>query len=148
MSNRSAEKTIDMTARQQELARTKPGSVPVISVYLDTRWSDEHQREALRLAVPFPDTFVVADMPQLRPLTEQGAADEIALETTDVVGHHRRGGWQLLLQSRYQRHIHVHRARTHIPSPLDRRIVGEVSGAWPRSCATRLTERLRGEHGS
>ncbi len=247
MSNRSAEKTIDMTARLQELARTKPGPVPVISVYLDTRWSDEHQRErvrvflknqvhkaaamavgqletelawiaregeqlvaqeidpesagtamfvggvgnlreALRLAVPFPDTFVVADMPQLRPLvtalgdapraallfvdgesarlvalTEQGAAGEIALETTDVVGHHRRGGWQLLLQSRYQRHIHVHRARhfdavahalaglvdhyglravvlagearnlavfrTHIPSPLDRRIVGEVSGA-------------------
>ena len=187
--------TTDMTAKLQELARTKPGPVPMISVYLDTRWSDEHQRERvrvflknqlhkagamavgqldaelawiaregerlvaqeidpesagtamfvggadhlreiLRLAVPFPDTFVVADVPQLRPLvtalgdapraallfvdgesarlvalTEEGAADEIALETTDVVGHHRRGGWQLLLQSRYQRHIHVHRAR-------------------------------------
>jgi hypothetical protein len=27
------------------------------------------------------------------------------------VGQHRRGGWSLLLQSRYQRHVHVHRAR-------------------------------------
>jgi Bacterial archaeo-eukaryotic release factor family 10 len=195
MNDRSAEKSTDMTAKVRTLARTKPGPVPVISVYLDTRWSDEHQRErvrvflknqarqaaamavgqldaelawigregerlvaqeidpetagtamfiggvgglreVLRLAVPFPDTFVVAEMPQLRPLvtalgeapraallfvdgesarlvalTEQGAADEVALEATDAVGHHRRGGWLLLLQSRYQRHIHVHRAR-------------------------------------
>ena len=264
MSSRSADTTIDMTAKLQELARTAPGPVPVISVYLDTRWSDEHQRErvrvflkneahkaaamaagqldaeldwiaregerlvaqelepdhagtamfaggagrlreTLRLAVPFPDTFVVADMPQLRPLvtalgeapraallfvdvesarlvalTEQGAAEEITLEATDAVGHHRRGGWLLLLQSRYQRHIHVHRGRhfdavahalaglvaeyglravvlagearnlavfrTHVPSPLDRRIVGEVSGARyePTSAlAERALEVLR-----
>jgi hypothetical protein len=238
---------IEMTAKLQELARTKPGPAPVISVYLDTRWSDEHQRErvrvflknearkaaamaagqleaelawiaregdrlvaqevdpehagtamfaggaaqlreVLRLAVPFPDTFVVADVPHLRPfvtalgdapraallfvdaesarlvaLTEHGAADEVVLVATDPVGQHRRGGWLLLLQSRYQRHIHEHRARhfdavadalaglvdqfglqavvlagearnlavfrTHVPSPLDRRIVGEVAGA-------------------
>ena len=238
---------VDMTAKLHELARTKPGPVPVISVYLDTRWSDEHQRErvrvflkhqahqaaamavgqldaelawiaregerlvaqevdpdtagtamfvggvghlreVLRLAVPFPDTFVVAEMPQLRPLvtalgdapraallfvdsesarlvalTEQGAADEVTLEATDTLGQHRRGGWLLLLQSRYQRHIHVHRARhfdavahalaglvdhyglraivvagearnlavfrTHLPSMLGGRIVGEVSGS-------------------
>ncbi|MEX2146866.1 MAG: hypothetical protein WED01_07630 [Candidatus Rokuibacteriota bacterium] len=236
-----------MTAKLQELARMAPGPAPVVSVYLDTRWSDEHQRErvrvflknethkaaamaagqleaeldwitrqgerlvtqeldpehagtamfaggaaglreTLRLAVPFPDTFVVADVPQLRPLvtalgeapraallfvdgesarlvalTEHGAGEDITLEATDAVGHHRRGGWLLLLQSRYQRHIHVHRARhfdavahalaglvheyglraivlagearnlavfrTHVPSPLDRHIVGEVSGA-------------------
>jgi hypothetical protein len=240
-------RTLDMAAKLQELARTKPGPLPVISVYLDTRWSDEHQRErvrvflktqahkagamavgrleaelawitregerlvaqetdpesagtamfvggvghlreALRLAVPVPDTFVVADIPRLRPLvtalgeapraallfvdsesarlvalTEQGAVDEIALEDANPLGQHRRGGWLLLLQSRYQRHIHEHRARhfeavahalvglvehyglravvlageprnlavlrTHLPSPLDRRIVGEVSGA-------------------
>lgn len=239
--------TIDMTAKLQELARMKPGPVPVISVYLDTRWSDEHQRdrvrvflknearsvaamavgqleaelawiaregerlvaqeidpesagtamfvggvgrlrEVLRFAIPFPNTFVVADTPALRPLvtalgeapraallfvdgesarlvalTEQGAAEEIALEAADPVGHHRRGSWLLLLQSRYQRHIHVHRARhfdavahalvdlvnlhgvraivlagetrnlavfrTHIPSPLNRHVVGEVAGA-------------------
>jgi peptide subunit release factor 1 (eRF1) len=186
---------IDVAAKLQELARAKPGPAPVISVYLDTRWSDEHQRdrvrvflkneirkaaamavgqldaelawltaegerlvrqefhpeaagvamfaggsagwrEILHLAVPFTDSFAVADTPRLRllvqalgeapraavlfvdgesarlaALTEQGATDEIALETNDVVGHHRRGGWSLLLQSRYQRHIHEHRKR-------------------------------------
>jgi peptide subunit release factor 1 (eRF1) len=184
----------DLSARLAELARTPAGPGPVISVYLDTRWTDEHQRERVRVflkneirkaagmsagqleaqlawigaegeaivsqeahpgaagvamfaggaglrevfpvAVPFRDTFAVADTPRLRPLvtaladapraavlfvdgesarlvavTEQGAGEEIALETTDVVGQHRRGGWLLLLQSRYQRHIHEHRAR-------------------------------------
>ena len=185
----------DVAAKLQELARAKPGPAPVISVYLNTRWSDEHQRERVRvfmkneirkaaamavgqleaelawlaaegerlvrqefhpeaagvamfaggagnwreilsLAVPFTDSFSVADTPRLRPLvaalgeapraavlfvdgesarlaalTEGGAADDIVLETTDVVGHHRRGGWSLLLQSRYQRHIHEHRKR-------------------------------------
>jgi len=187
--------TIDVTAKLQELARVKAGRAPVISVYLDTRWSDEHQRERVRVflknetrkaaamaagqleaelawiaaqgerlvrqelhpeaagvamfaggpdglrdvshfAVPFPDTFAVADTPRLRPLvaalgeapraavvfvdaesarlvalTEQGPADEITLVTTEALGQHRRGGWLLLLQSRYQRHIHEHRAR-------------------------------------
>jgi len=186
---------IDVAAKLHELARAKPGPAPVISVYLGTRWSDEHQRdrvrvflkneirkaaamaggqlepelawiaaegerlvgqeshpdatgvamfaggsaswrEILHLAVPFTDSVTVADTPRLRPLvqalgeapraavlfldgerarlaalTEQGAAEEVALETTDVVGHHRRGGWALLMQSRYQRHIHEHRQR-------------------------------------
>jgi peptide subunit release factor 1 (eRF1) len=186
---------VDLAAKLHELARAKPGGAPVISVYLDTRWSDEHQRdrvriflknelrkaaamgagqldaelawlnaegerlvgqeshpetagvamfaggpaswrESLRCAVPFTDSVTVADTPRLRPLvqalgeapraavlfvdgerarlaalTEQGAGDEIALETADVVGHHRRGGWALLVQSRYQRHIQEHRKR-------------------------------------
>ena len=186
---------VDVAAKLHELARTKPGPAPVISVYLDTRWSDEHQRDRVRVflknesrkaaamaagrldaelawigeegerlvgqefhpeaagvamfaggsanwreilpfAVPFTDSFEVADTPRLRPLvqalgeapraavlfvdgesarltalTEQGAAEDVALESTDVVGHHRRGGWSLLLQSRYQRHIHEHRKR-------------------------------------
>jgi hypothetical protein len=187
--------SIDVTATLQMLARTTPGTAPVVSVYLDTRWSDEHQRkrvriflkneirkaaamsvgqleadlawiaaegerligheahpeiagvamfaggpgrlrEVLPIAVPFTDGFTVASTPRLRPLvtalgeapraavlfvdgesarlvavTEGGPADEITLEASDVVGQHRRGGWLLLLQSRYQRHIHVHRAR-------------------------------------
>jgi peptide subunit release factor 1 (eRF1) len=185
----------DMAAKLQDLARMRPGPTPVISVYLDTGWTDEHQRgrvrvflknevrkaagmaagqldadlawitsqgeqlvsqevhpeaagvamfaggpsglrEVLRLAVPFDDSFTVADTPRLRPLvtalgeapraavlfvdgesarlaavTERGSGDEVTLESADVVGHHRRGGWALLLQSRYQRHIQAHRAR-------------------------------------
>jgi hypothetical protein len=185
----------DLPAKLQQLARVEPGLTPVVSVYLDTRWTDEHQRgrvraflknearkaaamaggeldaelawiaaegerivrqevhadaagaalfaggpanvrEILHLAVPFADTFAVGDRPRLRPLvdalgaapraavlfvardsarlialTEEGPADEITLTTADTVGQHRRGGFLLLLQSRYQRHIHVHRAR-------------------------------------
>jgi hypothetical protein len=187
--------SVDVAAKLQELARTEPGPTPVVSVYLDTRWTDEHQRERVRVfvknevrkagamaagqlddelawiamqgerlvrqelhpeaagvalfaggspslrevlpfAVPFTDTFAVGELPRLRPLvaalgtapravvvfvdgesarlvavTEQGPADEITLTTTDVVGQHRRGGFLLLLQSRYQRHIHEHRKR-------------------------------------
>jgi hypothetical protein len=185
----------NVTARLLELARTEPGLTPVVSVYLDTRWTDEHQRERVRLflkeetrkaaamaggqldtelawitaqgerivrqdlhpdragvamfaggtahlretlhlAVPFTDTFTVGDLPRLRPLvaalgaapraavvfvdgetarlvtlTEQGAEDELVLTAGDPLGHHRRGGFLLLMQSRYQRHIQVHRAR-------------------------------------
>jgi hypothetical protein len=186
---------VDVAAALRELARSEAGGAPVVSVYLDTRWSDEHQRERVRVflknevrraaaraagkldddlawiaaeserlvrqavrpdaagvamfaggparlrtllhvAVPFADTFVVADRPCLRPfvaalgeapraatlfvdsecarlvaLTEQGAADEIELEAANPLGQHRRGGWQLLMQSRYQRHVHEHRKR-------------------------------------
>lgn len=40
---------IDVAAKLHELARAKSGSAPVISVYLDTRWSDEHQRDRARI---------------------------------------------------------------------------------------------------
>jgi hypothetical protein len=35
----------------------------------------------------------------------------MTVAATDPVGHHRRGGFLLLMQSRYQHHLHVHRAR-------------------------------------
>jgi hypothetical protein len=188
-------KAIDVATTLRELARSEPRDAPVISVYLDTRWIDEHQRERVRAfvksavrraaamadgrlddelawvraeseslvrqlqhseaagvamfaggpakyrvvlhtAVPFADSFTVADRPRLRPfvaalgeapravlvfvdgrsarlvaLTEQGEGDELTLEASDTIGHHRRGGWQLLMQSRYQRHIQEHRHR-------------------------------------
>ncbi|BDG03453.1 baeRF10 domain-containing protein [Anaeromyxobacter oryzae] len=34
-----------------ELAKLRSGSEPIVSLYLDTRWSDEHQRERVRLFV-------------------------------------------------------------------------------------------------
>ena len=188
-------KVDEVEATLKALARITPGAAPVISVYLDTRWSDEHQRERVRvfvknesrkaaamaggqlapdlawiesqaeqlvtqtlypdaagvalfasearglretipLAGACPDSFLVADTPRLRPLvdalaeapraavlfidgkrarfialTEQEVGDEVVLESADVIGHHRRGGWAMLLQSRYQRHIQEHRAR-------------------------------------
>lgn len=187
---------MDIHARLTELAKIQGPPTPVVTVYLNTRWSDERQRERVRvflkneirkarshaeasrgldsdlawvqaqgeslieqarfpeahgvalfacqglglrellpLRVPFENAFVVADAPFLRPLaalleaspdalvvfvdtesarlmplTPEGAGEEVRLES-DVPGHHRQGGWALLAQSRYQRHIQEHRGR-------------------------------------
>ncbi len=52
--------------------------------------------------------FVDRESARLIPLTARGPGDEVALES-EVPGHHKRGGWAQLAQSRYQRHIQVHR---------------------------------------
>ncbi|MGH7311809.1 MAG: hypothetical protein ACREJV_01460 [Candidatus Rokuibacteriota bacterium] len=90
-------------------------------------------REIVPVRVPFEDTFVVEPQPYLRPLAgaigntpaalvvfvdgttarlvalgAAGPEEEILLEA-DVEGRHRTGGWAALAQSRYQRHIQVHR---------------------------------------
>ncbi|HUO62813.1 MAG TPA: Vms1/Ankzf1 family peptidyl-tRNA hydrolase [Terriglobales bacterium] len=186
---------MDLQTRMNELSRVTKSEAPVVSVYLDTRWSDEHQRnrvriflknevakareasgrraaaadlawiqsagdelisqvaapdtrgvaifacasaglrELLRLRVPFDDTFVVDDTPFLGPLAEavqqtpstlvvfvdtesarlmrmtpKGPGEEVIL-TGDVPGHHSRGGWAQMAQSRYERHIRDHRGR-------------------------------------
>ena len=183
------------SAQVSELARIVGAPAPVVSVYLDTRWTDEHQRDrariflknelrraraaegalgasadldwieaegqslleekrasntagvalfacaalgvraVVRVRVPFKEAFVVADAPYLRPLATVaeeapatlvvfvatasarlilvdagGVGEEVTLES-DVPGHHRRGGWALLAQSRYQRHIQEARGR-------------------------------------
>jgi len=40
---------MDLRARMAELAKIGKGDAPVVSVYLDTRWSDEHQRDRVRI---------------------------------------------------------------------------------------------------
>ncbi len=187
---------MDLHARLTELAKIQNPPTPVVSVYLNTRWSDERQRERVRVflknegrkarslagdsreltvdfdwvqaqgeslieqarfpeahgvalfacqglglrevlpvRVPFENAFVVGDAPFLRPLaalleaspatlvvfvdtesarlislTPEGAGEEARLQSY-VPGHHRQGGWALLAQSRYQRHIQAHRGR-------------------------------------
>lgn len=181
--------------RLEALGRLRSATSSVVSVYLNTRWADEHQRERVRIflknelgrarqagagnvdrddlawiesegqelveqrrfpdaggvalftcralglreIVPvhmsFEDAFVVAETPFLRPLmhamesapgalvvfvdTESarfiplspaGVGEEVRLEN-NVPGHHRQGGWALLAQSRYQRHILDQRGR-------------------------------------
>ncbi len=180
--------------RVVELARLETGPTPVISVYLNTRWGDEHQRDRVRaflkghlraarahvsdagtlddlawveaqgellvsqarypdaagvalfacgargvreivpVRVPFEDRFTVDERPVLTPLVAaleespeslvvfvdgtcarlvplglERVSEEIVLEH-QVDRRHRRGGWALLAQSRYQRHIEHHRA--------------------------------------
>jgi peptide subunit release factor 1 (eRF1) len=40
---------LDLRARMAELAKIGKADTPVVSVYLDTRWSDEHQRDRVRI---------------------------------------------------------------------------------------------------
>ena len=44
-----SETAVDLKDRLAELARIGPASAPVVSVYLDTRWADEHQRDRVRI---------------------------------------------------------------------------------------------------
>jgi peptide subunit release factor 1 (eRF1) len=186
---------MDLHARLTELGKIDRAPGPVVSVYLNTRWADEHQRNRVRIflknqvtearrapgprpaaadldwieaqgealvnqaampeangialfacealglretvssRVPFENTFTVAERPLLRPLLElgetapstlvvfvdaesarlvpltvTGAGEEVVLRA-DVPGHHSRGGWAQMAQSRYQRHTQDHRAR-------------------------------------
>jgi hypothetical protein len=192
----SAADRLDALSVRQRLARlARLGGGPTVSVYLDTRWVDEHQRErvrgfvkqevrraraatrdggllddlawveaeserlirqsrfpdahgvalfastaldlrqALPVSVPFEDAFSIGERPLLTPLTEAfaeapatlvvfvdgasarlirvdlaGRRDEVMLEHP-VERRHRRGGWALLAQSRYERQIERQRAR-------------------------------------
>ena len=38
---------MELTRELRELAKFTAGGMPVISVYLDTQWRDQHQREVL-----------------------------------------------------------------------------------------------------
>jgi peptide subunit release factor 1 (eRF1) len=184
-----------LAARVEELARITRAPSPVVSVYLDTLWSDEHQRDRVRVFLAeeirkaraagkpaelladldwvaeqgealiaqaqhpdahgvvlfacgplglrevlpvraaVDDLFVVADAPYVRRLVElledtpstlvvfvdgesarlirlgpDGVGPEVTL-ASEVPGRHRRGGWQLIAQARYQRHLQTHRAQ-------------------------------------
>jgi hypothetical protein len=186
---------MNLATRLLELSRIRTAPSPVVSLYLNTQWSDERQRERARVFIKngvgqahkdaraaemrddldwieteamslvdqmrFPeahgavlfacgrlglrevlplrvsseDTFVVADRPYLRPLADvldacpetlvvwvdtgrarlipvsiEGPGPELTLES-EIPGHHSRGGWALLAQSRYQRHIEEHKSR-------------------------------------
>ncbi|MBI2467738.1 MAG: host attachment protein [Candidatus Rokubacteria bacterium] len=234
-------RAMDVRERLTELVRITSAASPVVSVYLNTRWRDEHQRERVRVflknelrrarlgaepalgedldwigtegesligqarfpeahgvalfacralglrevlpvRVPFEDAFVVAERPFLRPLAAlaervpvalvvfvdgesarlipveaRGPGEEVALES-EVPGHHRRGGWALLAQSRYQRHVQDHRGR-HFEAVataladlaeangLDRIVLAGESrtvGAFRRHLPARLGERVVG----
>ena len=223
---------MDVQSRLTALAKITEACAPVVSVYLNTHWTDEHQRDRVRVflkreiararegsrdrrldadldwveaqaeslvnqtaradargvalfacqarslrevvpvRVAFEDTFIVAPRPfivplatvgpdippamvvfvdgesaRLIPVEADGPGEEVRL-TSEVPGHHRRGGWALLAQSRYQRHIQDHRDR-HLDAVAAALIgLGEERGAThivlagePRT-VTALQQRL------
>lgn len=70
--------TSDLQTRLVDLARLGPGSTPVVSVYLDSRWTDEHQREGARIllknGVRDAGDAGLADADDLRWIAEYGMA--------------------------------------------------------------------------
>jgi peptide subunit release factor 1 (eRF1) len=183
----------ETAARVERLRQSNATGPRIISVYLNTRWSDEHQRDLTRVFLtrelrhareaglgasddldwieqegrdlvgqvtlpnahgialfacralglreifpvrtPFQETFDVAERPRLGPLLAMlgehastlvvfvdgetarlvplhpsGADHEVRLEAS-IPGHHRRGGWAQLAQSRYARHVEAHRGQ-------------------------------------
>jgi peptide subunit release factor 1 (eRF1) len=185
--------TIDLATRLHQLAGISGAASPVVSVYLSTRWANEHQRDRVRIflanelrkarsvathpglasdldwietqgaalvdqrilpeaegvalfachalglretlpvRIPVGNAFVVdatahlaplaalleeappalvvfvdTEHARLIPLVPGGLGEEVLLRS-EVPGHHRRGGWAQLAQSRYQRHTQVHR---------------------------------------
>lgn len=206
--------SVDIAARLARLERLPAADPGVVSVYLNTRWSDEHQRDRTRVflnaelrraraagaaapedlewierqgealiaqamlpdrhgvalfacraldlrevipaRVPFGERFVVAERADLGGLgevldeqppalvvfvdgerarlvsvTAGGAGGEVTL-AADVPGHHTRGGWAQLAQSRYARHIEVHRAQH----------LGAVADAVTEIVDTRAIQRI------
>jgi peptide subunit release factor 1 (eRF1) len=184
-----------LAERIVRLSKLQDGTGPVVSAYLNTRWTDEHQRERTRVFLkgelrraregclteglareldwieaeaetvigqtshadahgvalfacsalglrevipvraPLENAVIVADRPFLRPLAaalaksppalvvfvdtesarlipvlDGGPGEEVRLDS-EVPGHHRRGGWAQLAQSRYRRHIEERRGQ-------------------------------------
>ena len=61
----------DVQARLAELARRPPGTRPVVSVYLNTRWTDEAQRERVRI-------FLKNHLREARAAAERPAEEDLA----------------------------------------------------------------------
>ena len=61
----------DVQARLAELARRPPGARPVVSVYLNTRWTDENQRERVRI-------FLKNRLREARAAAGQPAEEDLA----------------------------------------------------------------------
>ena len=74
----------DVQARLAELAKRPPGARPVVSVYLNTRWTDEAQRERVRI-------FLKSHLREARAAAERPAEEDLAwieAEGQRIIGQH------------------------------------------------------------
>src|SRR5207253_8398873 len=61
----------DVRARLAELAKLPPAARPVVSVYLNTRWTDEEQRQRVRI-------FLKNHLREARAAAERPAEEDLA----------------------------------------------------------------------
>src|ERR671923_1272075 len=72
----------DVQARLAELAKLPPASRPVVSVYLNIRWTDEEQRERVRI-------FVKNHLREARAAAPRPAEEDLAwleAESQRIIG--------------------------------------------------------------
>ena len=200
-----------LESRLGELSKIADAGSPVVTMYLDTRWIDEHRRDEVRvflrnalrrartaaatedldwieaqglalvnqtsfpdaqgaalfacgglglrevipLRVPCENAFVVGTRPRLGPLVRaasrcaetvvvwidtarariipvdsRGTDEELRVES-EVPGHHRHGGWALLAESRYRRHVEQRRT-SHLDAVAETlvEVVQERGARW------------------
>src|SRR5438874_117939 len=67
----AAERVMDVQARLAELAKLPPSARPVVSVYLNTQWTDEDQRERVRI-------FLKNHLREARAAAERPAEEVLA----------------------------------------------------------------------
>jgi hypothetical protein len=131
---RPAEADLDWVLRtgQDLVDQARPAESPAVALFAG---GAAGLREMLPLGAPVDNAFHVGPAPYLAPLAgvlgdlggvlvvfvdtaharllplgPDGPGEEVTLQG-EVPGHHRRGGWAQLAQSRYQRHIQDHRGR-------------------------------------
>ncbi|GIX47222.1 MAG: hypothetical protein KatS3mg131_1433 [Candidatus Tectimicrobiota bacterium] len=80
---------MEITKELRELAKFSGGTLPVVSVYLDTQWRDQHQREQVL-------TFLTRHLRQARLLTLEQAEAQASLDA-DLA---RLEAWQEKLRHR------------------------------------------------
>src|SRR2546425_628318 len=67
----AAERVMDVQARLADLGKLPPSARPVVSVYLNTRWTDEDQRERVRI-------FLKNPLREARAAAERPAEEDLA----------------------------------------------------------------------
>src|SRR5438445_349922 len=123
---------VDFRQRLRELARFEPSGSPVVSVYLNTEWVDEHQRERVRI-------FVKNALAEARGRrwADRDDLDWIERQSGTLIEcavfEDANGAWT----ERYDAHHIVLAAeprsaaalRKHLPEAVAARIAGVVAGA-------------------
>jgi hypothetical protein len=122
--------SVNLMIRLGELGKISKGPTPVVSVYLDTRWADQHQRDRVRV-------FLKNELARAREASSNRAADSdldwIESQGNALVGQatmpEGSGGALCLRACRTREHLSVRR-RSRMCSSWPTRL---CSGRWPFS---------------
>ncbi len=95
---------MDFNGRLVELSKIAGAPAPVVSVYLNTRWVDEHQRDRVRV-------FLKNELRKARqgagrvmvavPTASERTVQDLLAEVDELVCLNVRGGWSFAVADAY-----------------------------------------------